>query len=348
MQFESLKVFCDVIRNQSFSQAALENHVTQSAVSQMVSQLEKRLGVVLINRPGRPLTPTREGQVYYEGCKKLVEQYMELEASVRNVPPELPVTIRVAAIYSVGLGDMGQYVERFEGQYADARIHIEYLHPDQVMGKVLDGAADLGLMSFPPRSRELRTLPWREEEMLLTCSPQHPLAANPAVRPEQLEGEKYVGFSKELTIRRKVDQFLRAHKVIVDVGPELDNIESIKKAIEDSGGVALLPEPTLRREVQGGTLAAIPLLACRFVRPLGIILRRQHKLSSSAWRFIDLLQHPEPAALPNSVGQAFQPDGRQAGKPVLLGAAKDTSSQSRAHASHRGRNGTVRTAKKDR
>ena len=210
MQFESLKVFCDVIRNQSFSQAAEENHVTQSAVSQIVSQLEKRLGVVLINRPGRPLTPTREGQVYYEGCKKLVEQYMELEASIRHVPPELPVTVRVAAIYSVGLGDMGQYVERFESQHLDARIQIEYLHPDRVMEKVLDGSADLGLVSFPPRSRDLRTLRWREEEMLLTCSPQHPLAAYSAIQPKQLAGEKYVGFSKELTIRRKVDQFLRA------------------------------------------------------------------------------------------------------------------------------------------
>jgi DNA-binding transcriptional LysR family regulator len=345
MQLEYLKVFCDVIRSQSFSQAALENHVTQSAVSQMVSQLEKRLGVVLINRPGRPLTLTHEGQVYYEGCRKLVEQYMELEASIRNVPPELPVTIRVAAIYSVGLGDMGQFVERFEGRNPKAHIQIEYLHPDRVLERVLNGAADLGLLSFPPRSRELRTLSWREEEMLLTCSPQHPLAGSTAIRPEQLMGEKYVAFSKELTIRRKVDQFLRAQKIIVEVGPELDNIESIKKAIEDSGGVALLPEPTLRREVQAGTLAAIPLLGCRFVRPLGIILRRHHKLSSSAGRFIDLLQHPEAAALTNPIGQALQPDGEmpQARNPDLHGA-----SQLQGHASHRSRNGTPRTAKKDR
>jgi DNA-binding transcriptional LysR family regulator len=337
MQFEALKVFCDVIRNQSFSQAALENQVTQSAVSQIVSQLEKRLGVVLINRPGRPLTPTREGQVYYEGCKKLVEQYMELEASIRNVPPELPVIVRVAAIYSVGLGDMGHYIEQFESRYPDARIHIEYLHPDRVMEKVLDGATDLGLVSFPPRSRELRTLPWREEEMLLTCSPQHPLAACPAIRPEQLAGEKYVGFSKELTIRRKVDHYLRAHKIAVEVGPELDNIESIKKAIEDSGGVALLPEPTLRREVQAGTLAAVPLLGCRFVRPLGIILRRHHKLSSSAGQFIALLQHPGTAVLPNAAGQAFPADG-----PDLLDSRPQSSLPPR------GRNGTARTAKKDR
>ncbi|HLJ95132.1 MAG TPA: LysR family transcriptional regulator [Gemmataceae bacterium] len=332
MQFESLKMFCDVVRNKSFSLAALENHVTQSAASQVVSQLEKRLGVELINRSGRPLKPTATGQVYYEGCKELVERYLELEASIRNAPPELPVTVHVAAIYSVGLGDMGQYVERFAAWHPHARVQIEYLHPDQVHEKVLNGTADLGLLSFPPRSRELRTLPWREEEMVLTCSPQHPLTRYPAVRPEQLAGEKYIGFSKDLTIRRKVDQFLRHRKVCVEITLELDNVESIKKAIEDSVGVALLPEPTLRREVQARTLVALPLLGSRFVRPLGIILRRHHRLSSSALRFIELLQHPDVAGLAN--GSAKHP------------LTSELSASSANHSSYRGRNGSARAAKK--
>ena len=206
MQVESLKLFCDVVDHVSFSKAAEANHVTQSAASQIVSQLEKRLGVLLINR-GRPLKLTDAGQKYYDGCKDLVKQYMELEAEIRNAPPELPLTVQVAAIYSVGLGDMGQYVECFEAHYPYVRVQIEYLHPARVYEKVLDGTADFGLVSFPRRSRELRTLLWREEEMLLTCSPQHPLARCPAIHPEQLAGEKYVGFSKDLTIRRKVDQF---------------------------------------------------------------------------------------------------------------------------------------------
>jgi DNA-binding transcriptional LysR family regulator len=229
---------------------------------------------------------------------------------------------------------MGQFVERFTSRYPYARVQIDYLHPARVSEKVLDGTADLGLLSFPPKSRELRALPWREEEMLLTCSPQHPLARYSAIRPEQLKGVKYVGFSRDLTIRRRVDQFLREHGVTVEVAPELDNIESIKKAIEDSAGVALLPEPTLRREVEAGTLAAIPLLGCRLVRPLGIILRRHSKLSSSALRFIDLLQHPE--AIPSSNGSA---DGTPADHS---GAPKHN------HTSHRDCNGTARTAKKGR
>jgi DNA-binding transcriptional LysR family regulator len=90
-----------------------------------------------------------------------------------------------------------------------------------------------------------------------------------------------------------VDRFLRDHGVAVEVALEFDNIENIKQAVEISAGVALLPEPTVQKEVRAGTLAARPLAGWRMVRPLGIIHRRHHPLSSTAQRFIDLLRQPE-------------------------------------------------------
>ena len=149
MQIEALQVFCDVVRYRSFSQAAAMNHVTQSAASQIVIQLEKRLGVRLVNRATRPLRPTSAGQEYFDGCKAILDQYQELEASIRKSQIHLAATAQVAAIYSVGLGDMGQYVERFLRLQPGANIHIDYLHPDQVHERVLEGTADFGLVSFP-------------------------------------------------------------------------------------------------------------------------------------------------------------------------------------------------------
>jgi DNA-binding transcriptional LysR family regulator len=291
MQFEALRVFCDIAHYRSFSQAAAAQQppLTQSAVSQIVHQLEKRLGVQLIDRSTRPLQLTELGQAYYQGCKQLVEQYLALEASVKNGRTQITATVRVAAIYSVGLGDMGQYVERFADLQPFARVQVEYLHSNRVVEKVRDGSADLGLVSFPRRSREMVVLPWREEEMVLACQPSHPLARLSAIRPAHLAGEKYIAFDKELGIRRQVDRFLRQQGVSVEVALEFDNIENIKKGLEIAGGVALLPEPTLRQEVEAGLLTARPLVGCRFVRPLAIIYRRQHRPSPAAQRFIDLL-----------------------------------------------------------
>jgi DNA-binding transcriptional LysR family regulator len=289
MQFESLQVFCDVVRHRSFSKAAMEHDVTQSAVSQMMMQLEKRLGVRLIDRSTRPLQLTPPGQIYYEGCKELIEQFLDLEASIRIAQSDLPAVVQVAAIYSVGLGDMGQLLERFQSQEPNTRIGIEYLHPDRVVQRVLDGAADLGLVSFPRPSRKLTILPWRDEPMVLVCPPGHRLAEQSTIRPSDLAGEKYVGFDRNLQIRKEVDRFLREHGVAVDVVMEFDNIENIKKAIEVSAGVALLPEPTLTREVEAGSLQAVPLSGARLVRPLAIIHRRQPGLGAAAARFVQLL-----------------------------------------------------------
>jgi DNA-binding transcriptional LysR family regulator len=294
MQLEALKVFCDIAIFRSFSKAAEANDLGQPAVSRIVHELEKRLGGTLIDRSKRPLQLTDLGQTYYEGCKKLLEQYFELEASLARGHAKRVLTVRVAAIYSVGLGDMGQYVERFEAKHRHARAHIEYVHPNQVYKRVLDGTADFGLVSFPRPSKELVVQSWRDEEMVVACPPGHPLAALPAVPPARLNGEKFVAFDKGLVIRREVDRFLRDHGAAAEVALELDNIESIKKGIEEGIGLALLPEPMLRQEAQAGTIRVVKLLLGpgenRFVRPLGIIHRRHHQLGSAALGFIELLR----------------------------------------------------------
>lgn len=304
MQMEALKVFCDVARFRSFSQAAQANHVTQSAASQVVLQLERRLNAQLVDRSTRPLQLTAIGQKYYEGCKTVIDQLQELEASIRHEQILVDATVQVAAIYSVGLSDMGHYVERFRHVRPQSVVNIEYLHPDRVHAKVMDGTADLGLVSFPKKTRELACLPWRDEEIVLACPPGHPLTHQRTVSIHDLARHRYVGFTRELTIRREIDRFLREADVAVDPVMEFDNVENIKKAVEVNAGVALLPEPTFRREVEAGTLVAMPLAGARLHRPLGIIQRRHHKLSSAARDFIALLREPKSSSHPLVNGSA--------------------------------------------
>jgi DNA-binding transcriptional LysR family regulator len=90
-----------------------------------------------------------------------------------------------------------------------------------------------------------------------------------------------------------VDKFLKAHGAAVDVVLEFDNIENIKQAIEISAGVALLPAPALKRDVDAGTLAAVPLADAKLSRPLGIIHRRTPAPDRTAARFIELLRQPD-------------------------------------------------------
>ena len=295
MQLEALQIFCAVARQRSFSQAAHENGITQSAVSQIVSQLEKRMRVQLIDRSTRPLQLTPLGVTYYEGVKSLLTLYDELEATIKSAHVEIAGKVNVAAIYSVGLGDMGQYVQRFQTEVPKANVHIDYVHPDQVYARVIEGSADLGLVSYPKKTANLAAVDWREEEMVLVCSPKHPLANRLALPMNELCGQAYVHFEKDLVVRRRVDRFLKSHEVAVNVVAEFDNIENIKQAVAIGAGVAILPEPTIRREVKARTLVAVPLFECRFTRPLAILHRRRERLSAAAKSFMDLLLGPDLA-----------------------------------------------------
>lgn len=308
MNLKSLKVFCDIVARRSFSRAAEENGISQSAASQLVGQLEGRLGVQLIERSKRPLAPTREGQVFVEGCRKLVAQYDALEDEVRSLHEDVSGRVRVAAIYSVGLHHMSCYVREFVTLHPKANVRLEYLHPERVLESVEDGTADLGIVSYPRGTRSIQAEPWREEPLVLVCAPTHPLAVESEVPLAALDGLAMVGFDPDLVIRHEIDRLLAAGGVEPQMVLGFDNIETIKRAVEIDAGVAILPEPTVQREVAAGALCALPITtpaADEFVRPLGIIRARGKPLSPTVRRFIELLQGhahdldapaPQPAA----------------------------------------------------
>jgi len=290
MYLEAIKIFCDVVRQKSFSRAASANQISQSAASQNVLQLEKTLGVQLIDRSKRPFKLTAEGEVYYDGCKGLVERYYAIEAEVKSLRNEVAGTVSVAAIYSVGLVDMSRHVQQFRAMYPQTNVRLAYLHPDRVYESVIDEEVDFGLVSFPKAGRGLATLPWREEPMGVVVGRNHPLVSRDAIEPADLSGENFVAFDEALRIRDKIDRELRKLHIDVNVVMAFDNIETIKRAVEIGEGVAILPEPAVRAELGSGTLKAISLNGMSFNRPLGIVHRKAGVMSRAAQLFIKLIQ----------------------------------------------------------
>lgn len=290
MHLKSLKVFCDVVGRRSFSRAAEENGISQSGASQVVNQLERHLGTKLIDRSKRPFSLTAEGEIYYSGCRKLVERYFSLEERIRTLHDEVAGRVRVASIYSVGLHHMNRYLHEFLSQYPKANVRLEYLHPHRVYEAVENDQADLGLVSYPKASRTIKAIGWRQEPMVLVCAPVHRFAKRQRVSLEEVASEPIVSFDSDLTIRREIDRVLYEYRDELRVVMEFDNIETIKRAVEIDAGVSLLPAPTVVREVAAGSLVAVPLSSDELVRPLGIIYRRGKDLGVTARRFIELLR----------------------------------------------------------
>lgn len=314
MYFEAIKIYCDVVRQNSFSRAAALNRISQSAVSQNVGQLEKGLGVQLIDRSKRPFELTPEGKAYYDGCRGLVEKYYEVESQVKALSHEVAGEVRVAAIYSVGLGDMSRYVQQFARVYPQAQVRLAYLHPDRVIDSVVSEEVDLGLVSYPKSQRGLVAVPWREEPMVLAVPPTHKLGDRENVTWRELHGENLVGFDEGLRIRKEIDRVLRRQHVETRVVMAFDNIETIKRAVELGEGVAILPEPTVRSEERWGVLKAIPLGEPGISRPLGIIHRKSGRLPVTVEKFVDFLQKQETSDAESLSAGDVSPLGRTDGK----------------------------------
>ena len=290
MSVNQFKVFRDVAQSNSISRGAQLNGISQSAASQLLRSIEDKLETGLLDRSTRPLKLTAAGRIYYEACRDIVRRYEELESQMDSLKTEMEGSVRVASIYSIGLYEMARFKEEFEEDNPRSRVQLEYMHPDRVYQAVAQDAADLGLVSYPSQRKDLQSIPWRVESMVLVCPPGHRLANRESIQSSDLEGLEFISFDKGLSIRKALDRFFKRHAISRTVILEFDNIQMIKEALSIGSAVSILPERTVRAEVAEGRLKTVRIETEELVRPVGIIYRRKKKFSPVAAKFLDLLK----------------------------------------------------------
>lgn len=288
MIFDECKLFRDVAHGRSLSRAAQLNGISQSAATQQIQEMERRLGAQLLDRSTRPLGLTPAGKLFSDLCRDVLRRTEDFAASLENIREAVDGTVRVASIYSIGLSDMPALQKEFAARWPDATIHMELLRPDKVYEAVLADQADLGFISYPEHRRDLTVIPWREERMTVAVYPSHAFANREMILPADLEGQAFVAFDEEVIIRRELDRFLRESGVQVGIAMQFDNIQSIKEAVALGSGISILPERTMQSEIEQKRLVSVPLHAPELVRPTAVIHRRRKKLNRAAQQFLGL------------------------------------------------------------
>ncbi len=295
MDFAEIKLFRDIARTGSLTRAARLNRISQSAASQRVAELERRLQLQLLDRTRRPLKLTQAGRLYNDFCRDVLRRKAEFEDELDRLRGRLHGTVRVACIYSVGLSQMAQVEGEYRRRFPDVDLLVEYLRPERVYEQIVNDRADLGLISYPESSREVAVIPWREEVMVVAAAPSHPLARRAVLAIAELAGQDFIGFDDDLPIARELNRFFREHDISVNVVMHFDNVLAIKEAVELGSGISILPEPTLREEIQQGRLVAIPLEEPGLRRPLGVIHRRRKQFTAPMRAFLEMIEAPLPA-----------------------------------------------------
>jgi DNA-binding transcriptional LysR family regulator len=290
MQIESFKVFCDLAETESFTRAAQINNVTQSAVSQQISSLERQFKSLLIERSKKKFRLTREGQVLYEYSKQINQTYDSMFNRLQEIKDIISGTIRVATIYSVGLHDLPPYLKKFLKLFPTVNVHVEYRRANQVYEDVLGNVVDLGLVAYPTRDPKLDIIALRKDTLVLICHPHHPLAGSKSVKLAQLAGEKFISFEPDIPTRKAIDRILKDHGVKVETVMEFDNIETVKRAVEIEAGISIVPRGTITQEVAKQTLAEVRIEGREFYRPLAALYKKNKVLSPAMKQFLAMLK----------------------------------------------------------
>jgi len=306
MHIETLKVFCDLAETGSFSLAASKNFITQSAVSQQIRSLEGRYGRELVERSKGHVRLTQAGEVLYQAGKEIVQKYREIEDSLQTLSRSVAGTVRVATVYSVGLYELSSPLKKYLRTFPDVNIHLEYTRANKIYEEVIRGDMDLGIVAYPSKRPQVLITPFREDRLVLVCAPQHPLAEFHRVSIKRLNGEKFVGFERDVPTRRALDRIFHQHGIKVRYIMEVDNIETIKRVVEIGSGISIVPEPSIAQEVKAETLKAIQFTDEVVVRPLGVISKRGRRFTPAAQEFIDFLQGKRPHGTMGESHKALQ------------------------------------------
>ena len=290
MQIESLKVFCDLAETESFTKAAQINAVTQSAVSQQISSLERTFKSLLIERSKKKFRLTREGQVLYDYSKQIIQTYESLHSKLQDLKDIISGTIRVATIYSIGLHDLPPYIKKFMKQYPTVNVHVEYRRANQVYEDVMSNIVDMGLVAYPQKDSKLEIIPLRKEPLVLICHPQHPFAKQKNIKLKSLSGQKIICFEPDIPTRKALDKIFREYGVEAKLVMEFDNVETVKRAVEIDAGISIVPIGTVTQEINKNTLSAVEIEDGEFFRPLAAIYKKNKVLSPAMKQFLSILK----------------------------------------------------------
>ncbi len=290
MHIETMKVFCDLADFRSFSKTAEKHFLSQSAISQQLAQLELEHKCQLLNRKKRPLELTPAGEVFYRAAKDIVERHEQLKSELNALKSSQGKRVNIGAIYSIGMHTLPGYLKKFMVSRPNVNVHVEYFSSERIYEVVLAGDVDIGLVAVPKRDKRLEVYDLEDEPLVLVCSPRHPLAGESQVDIHKVQYERYIGFDKSVPTRTWIDGILERYNIVIRPAMEFDNIETVKRAVEINAGVSILPRTAILQELASGTIKAIEFTNERFVRPTGIIIRKDRVLSAEARYLVELLR----------------------------------------------------------
>jgi len=289
-RLKPLRAFCQTVRLGSVSRAAEALFISQPAVTQQLQALERELGVVLLERSGRRLSPSREGQLLYEMAQPLVESLDGLEASFREKVQGLDAgELNIAANSSTILYLLPKIVENFRARHPDVRLTLHNAISADGTDLLREDAVDLAVGSMMDVPGDLNYAPVYSFEQVLITPRDHPLASKPRLTLEDLSPYPLILPPRRQVTYRLVDLVFQRARVPYTVALEVGGWEVIKQYVAMGMGISIVTAICLT-DADREKLAMRPLKDYFPTRSYGVVVRKGKYLSPQARAFIELIQ----------------------------------------------------------
>ena len=289
-RLKPLRAFCQTVRLGSVSRASEALFVSQPAVTLQLQALEREFGVVLFERSGRRLVPSREGQLLYEMAQPLVESLDSLPQSFRDKVRGLDAgELHIAANSSTILYLLPKIVERFRERHPDVRLTLHNAISADGTELLRSDAADLAVGSMLDVPSDLSYAPIYRFEQVLITPPDHPLAGRREVTLEDLSPYPLILPPRRQVTWRLVDLVFQQHRVPYTVALEVGGWEVIKQYVAMGMGISIVTALCLN-DGDRDKLAIRPMGEYFPHRSYGVTVRRGKFLSPQARAFVELIQ----------------------------------------------------------
>jgi DNA-binding transcriptional LysR family regulator len=281
MDLFQLETFVAVAEERSFSRAATRLHRTQPAVSQAIAKLEADLGEVLLDRSSRDATLTDAGEVLKEYAVRLLNLRGEATGALAELRALHRGRLNLAAneytvLYLLPL------LDEFRRQNPQIKIAVQRSLASRIPDDVLLHSVEIGVLSFKPDDPQLDSVVVYRDALCLVVNPRHPFAVQGEVSIRQLGSQNFIAHNVPSPQRQKVIQAFRAHRTPLNMGVELPSLEAIKRFIEMSSGVALVPGLVVENELASGRLVRVRVKELQIERQLRLVFRTDSARTDSS------------------------------------------------------------------
>ncbi len=272
-----LQVFHTVARLLSFTKAADALHMTQPAVTFQVRQLEEYFNTRLFDRTHNRISLTHVGEVVFKYAEQIFERYAEMENTVKQMTGDVSGVLMLGASTTIAEYLLPALLGDFKNQYPEVRIRLRVSNTEGIVSMVEDNVIDLGVVEAPVSNKSLAVELCRMDQLVAVLPPGHELTGQASVSIGELSRYPYICREEGSGTREVINEYLNQHDLALcnlNVVMELGSPESIKGAVAAGMGVSILSQVTLNKELQLGTLTAVPL-SPPLKRPFSFVHQKQ-------------------------------------------------------------------------